>query len=59
MRSIRYKHDDSLHLFSSLMFSFDVMLFTETWLTADENPPYFENYTYIMVLYAHMAMEVV
>lgn len=46
MRSIRNKHDDLLNLFSSLTFSFDVMLLTETWLTADENPPHFENYAY-------------
>lgn len=53
MRSIRHKHDDLLNLFSSLTFSFDVMLFTETWLTSDENPPHFENYVYYGIVRPH------
>lgn len=45
-RSIRHKTDKILNIFSSLTFSFDLLLFSETWLTADKDPPYFENYTY-------------
>lgn len=45
-RSIRHKTDKILSIFSSLTFSFDLLLFSETWLTVGEDPPYFENYTY-------------
>lgn len=40
-RSIRHKTDKIFNIFSSLTFSFDLLLLIE-----GEDPPYFENYTY-------------
>lgn len=46
VRSIRNKKDQLDDYFSQLSFAFDVLMFSETWLTSGEDPPYFQGYTY-------------
>lgn len=44
-RSLRNKQDELCRLFQFISFTFDVLLFTETWL-CDEKAPSFPNYVY-------------
>lgn len=46
LRSIRDKGDDLREFLENMDISFNVLMFTETWLTQSEKPPQLEGYTY-------------
>lgn len=45
-RSIKNRRDEIDLFYNSLSISFDVMLFTETWLTDNDEPSFFRKYRY-------------
>lgn len=45
-RSIRNKEQQLSDLYASITHRFDILMYTETWLTETEKPPHFHGYSY-------------
>lgn len=46
VRSIKNKEDKLNCLLETITHNFDILLYCETWLTMNDDPPYYENYEY-------------